>query len=47
MKYAKFGIINQHMNATCHTQSLEITFTLALKVVNAPNIGRPTKTQHM
>ncbi len=23
MKYAKFEIINQHMNATCHMQSLE------------------------
>lgn len=44
MKYAKIEIINQHMNVTCN---LWKTFTLALKVVNAPNIGRPTKTQHM
>ncbi len=32
------------------TCNLWKTFTLApltLKVVNAPNIGRPTKTQHM
>jgi hypothetical protein len=28
MKNTKFRIINQHMNATSHMQSLEMTFTL-------------------